>query len=352
MRPRKKELSGIRLIAKELGVSTATISRALNPETCHKVKESRRRQILELADQMHYRPNPGARILQRGHQNSIAVLVPSEEDLFFSEFYGRFLGGLISSVDKAGWGLQINTFNPSEDNHLDELRYLGLGTSGLIYLSSPLTTEQVDALSGFHRPLILINSALPPKLALKSVPCHVLGAGNSRGASLAVKHLLELNHQRIGLIMGPLKSRDFEERHAAYIRALRQGGIEVSDEAIYLGSYNQETGRAGCEYFLSRPTPPTALLCANDSIAFGALDFLKEQGLSCPKDLSIIGYDDGPWATACSPKLTTIRQPLRAMSERAVSLLLHAVDNHSNKYQHILMDPVLNVRESTSLCRS
>jgi hypothetical protein len=91
MRPRKKELSGIRLIAKELGVSTATISRALNPETCHKVKESRRRQILELADQMHYRPNPGARILQRGHQNSIAVLVPSEEDLFFSEFYGRFL---------------------------------------------------------------------------------------------------------------------------------------------------------------------------------------------------------------------------------------------------------------------
>ena len=91
----KRDLSGIRLMAQQLGVSTATISRALSSDTAHMVKEERRKEILELADKMRYRPNPGPRMMQKGIAESLAVVIPGNEDVFFSEFYGRFMGGVL-----------------------------------------------------------------------------------------------------------------------------------------------------------------------------------------------------------------------------------------------------------------
>ena len=349
---REKELTGIRLIAKELGVSTATISRALNPGTAHLVKEEKRQEILELADKMRYRPNPGARLIQRGVSSTIGVLIPGDEDVFFSEFYGRFMGGMIQAIKVTDWEVRINALKSGASDVLEEFRRVGLGCSGLIYAGLPLTSEEMDQLSEYYSPLILMSSVIPPDYPIEKVGCHVLGIDNYGGAVAAAKYIAKLGHQRIGLIVGPSESRDFSERTRGYLDGLKQAKVSIEDEMIFTGSYNQESGRAGCEYFMGREQMPTALICASDNIAFGALDYAKDHGISCPKDVSIIGFDDGPWALACSPKLTTVRQPLGALTARAVEFLMQTVsDPSADACQQVILDAVLNIRESASYVR-
>jgi DNA-binding LacI/PurR family transcriptional regulator len=197
-----------------------------------------------------------------------------------------------------------------------------------------------------------MSSVLPPDYPIEKVGCHVLGIDNYGGAVAAAKHIAKLGHRRIGLIVGPGESRDFSERTRGYLDGLKQAKVTIEDEMIFTASYDQESGRAGCEYFMGREQMPTALICASDNIAFGALDYAKDHGVSCPRDVSIIGFDDGPWALACSPKLTTVRQPLGALTARAVEILMQTVsDPSADACQRVTLDAVLNIRESASYVR-
>ena len=345
---RKKELHGIRLMAQNLGVSTATISRALSPETSHLVKEERRKEILELADKMRYRPNPGSRLIQRGVGSTIGVLIPGDEDVFFYEFYGRFLNEMIQATKDTVSEVRINALTHETGNILEELRHIGLGCSGLVYAGLPLSIEDMDQISNYHSPLILLNSVIPVEYPIEKVNCHVIGVDNYGGAVAAANYIAKQGHKRIGLVVGPEESRNFSERTKGYLDCLKKAKISIPDEMIFAASYDQESGRAGCEYFMGQKQMPTALICASDNIAFGALDFAKEHGLKCPKDVSIIGFDDGPWAMACTPKLTTMRQPIGTLTARAVDILMQSVaDPEANYRQHINLDTILNIRDST-----
>jgi DNA-binding LacI/PurR family transcriptional regulator len=347
-----KKLTGIRMMAERLGVSTATISRALHPDTCHTVKEGRRREIIELADKLRYRPNPGARMLQKGLNPTVCVLIPRQEGVFFSEFYGRILGGVIHAVEGTKWEVGISTVNMEGKNALDEFRRIRIGSSAIIYAGRPLTAAQVDELSGYHSPAVLLSSSLPPDYPAENTGCHVLGVDNFSGAISAVNYMVEFRHTRIGVILGPSDSRDFAERERGYREGLARAGIELKESMFFNGSYDHESGRVGCEYFMAQEPRPTALICASDSIAFGAMDQAKEQGITCPRDLSIIGFDDGPWATACSPKLTTVRQPLQKLADRALALLTSSMmSSEANHRERIFLATSLNVRESTSLAK-
>jgi len=132
---KNKELTGIRRMADELGVSIATISRALNPGTSHLVREDRRKRIMEMADKMQYRPNPGARLIQRGVSPVVNMLIPGEEEVFFSEFYARFMAGVVRAAKDSSWEVRINALrrDATEFSVLDEFRRLGLGCSEINY---------------------------------------------------------------------------------------------------------------------------------------------------------------------------------------------------------------------------
>jgi DNA-binding LacI/PurR family transcriptional regulator len=206
----------------------------------------------------------------------------------------------------------------------EALQHLGLDSSGIIYLAEPLTDVDVQKLQGYRRPLVLTRSVLPPNVdpALLGVP--VVGIDNTGGARSAANLLLQLGHRKIGLLLGPPGSRDAVERKEGYMETLRRGGAEPRPEWIFGGPFNAETGRAGMTAFLRGADRPTGICCANDEIAFGAIDAARSAGLSCPNDMSIVGFDDGLWATVCRPALTTVRQPLADLAERAVSLLVEA----------------------------
>lgn len=320
--------AGIVQIASQLNVSPSTVSRALRPETAHLVRADRRQLILDLAEKLHFSPNPGARMLRKGVNASLTVVVPLDEHIFFSEFYGRFLSGTLHAAAVRGWDVHISTLKrvPGSDFR-QTLTSLSLNTSGVIYLGEPLTGDDLQKLHGYRRPLVITKSALPADFPVKDVSVPVVGVDNFAGAQSAAGLLVQLGHRRIGIILGPAGSRDTHERREGYLSVLQKAGVAPRPEWIFEGSFSAETGRAGFTAFSANAERPTAVCCANDEIAFGALDAARSRGLRCPDDVSIIGFDDGPWATACWPTLTTIRQPLSDLAERAVSLIVETASH-------------------------
>jgi DNA-binding LacI/PurR family transcriptional regulator len=350
----RKPKDGIVQIATRLGVSPSTVSRALRQETAHLVSSDRRKEILDLADRLRFSPNPGARIMRRGLNPTLTVVVPLDENIFFSEFYGRFLAGSLHAAATRDWDVHICTLRKTHRTDFREaLQHLGLDSSGIIYLAEPLSEGDVQKLQGYRRPLVLTRSVLPPDVdpALPGAP--VVGIDNQGGAGSAASLLLQLGHRRIGLLLGPPGSRDAHERRQGYFEVLRRAGVEPRREWVFEGPFNAETGRTGMEAFLKAGELPTALCCANDEIAFGAIDAARTAGLNCPKDISVVGFDDGLWATACRPALTTVRQPLADLAERAVSLLVEAATRPPQPHAAVLGDlpAALVIRDSTQVIR-
>lgn len=342
--------TGIVEIAKRLGVSPSTVSRALRPETAHLVRADKRREILDLADRQRFLPNPGARILRKGVNATLTVVVPLDENIFFSEFYGRFLSGTLHAAAARSWGVQIRTLSrkPGEDFR-ETMQQLGLESSGVVYLAEPLSEADIQQLRGIRRPFILTKSALPPQVEAAALGVPVLGVDNADGASSAVRFLLQLGHTKIGLILGPSSSRDAYERRTGYLEALGAAGLHPPAEWIHEGPFSAETGRQAMTRMAAGAERPTAVCCASDEIAFGAIHAAQVAGVRCPEDVSVIGFDDGPWATACHPALTTVRQPLGDLAERAVGLLVEAAGTTARQRVPLLKDmtAVMVIRDST-----
>ena len=351
----KKPKDGIVQIATRLGVSPSTVSRALRQETAHLVSPHRRKEILDLADHLRFSPNPGARILRRGLNTTLTVVVPLDENIFFSEFYGRFLAGSLHAAATRGWDVHICTLRKTARSDFREaLQHLGMDSSGIIYFAEPLSEADVHKLQGYRRPLVLTKSVLPPDVEPASIGAPVVGIDNRGGARSAAGLLMQLGHRKIGLILGPSGSRDARERKEGYLEVLRRDGVGPRPEWIFEGPFNAQTGRAAMEAFLRAPERPTAICCSNDEIAFGVIDAARSAGLHCPNDISVVGFDDGMWATACRPGLTTVRQPLADLAERAVSLLVEAATRPPLPHAPFAgdMPAALVIRDSTRVITS
>lgn len=349
-RQAKLDKTGIVSIAASLGVSPSTVSRALRPETAHLVRPDRRKQIMDLAEKQHFSPNPGARMLRKGINATLTVVVPLDENIFFSEYYGRFLAGTLHAAAARGWGVQISTMRRGENaNFRQAMQQLSLDSSGIIYLAEPLTKKEIEELKGFRRPFVITKSTLPEDTDVRELGVPVVGVDNRAGARSVASLLLQLGHQRIGLLLGPAGSRDAHERKQGYLEMLQKAGAMPRADWIHSGTFSAETGRAGIEKILQCTERPTAICCANDEIAFGAMRSCHLAGLHCPDDISIVGFDDGIWAMACQPALTTIRQPLADLAERAVGMIVEAASD-PGRARRVLSDDMpapMMIREST-----
>ncbi|HVT74499.1 MAG TPA: LacI family DNA-binding transcriptional regulator [Lacunisphaera sp.] len=342
--------TGIVSIAARLGVSPSTVSRALRPETAHLVRADRRKAIMDLAEKQHFSPNAGARMLRKGVNTTLTVVVPLDENIFFSEYYGRFLAGTLHAAAARGWGVQISTMRRNASSSFREaMQLLGMDSSGLIYLAEPLSPQQIQELKGFRRPFVLTKSTLPEHTNPGELDVPVVGVDNLSGARSVASLLLQLGHRRIGLLLGPAGSRDAHERKQGYLEMLQKAGALPRPEWVYSGPFSAETGRVGMGRIMTGPERPTAVCCANDEIAFGAVNAAHLAGLRCPEDVSVVGFDDGIWATACQPALTTIRQPLADLAERAVGLIVEAATNPARSRRVVLddMPAPMMIRDST-----
>jgi LacI family transcriptional regulator len=175
-----------------------------------------------------------------------------------------------------------------------------------------------------------------------------ISAANLSGADQATTHLLELGHTRIAAITGPRGMLATEERRRGYVAALAANGHTPFPDLIVESTFDVAGGRAAAAQLLDLPDPPTAIFAFNDPLAIGAIQTAESRGLSVPRDLSVIGFDDTDEAEVVTPALTTVRQPLAEMGRLAVSLLTRLLENRQLEALHVELATQFVLRDSTA----
>ncbi|MHB8693917.1 MAG: LacI family DNA-binding transcriptional regulator [Solirubrobacteraceae bacterium] len=299
-------------VAKHAGVSVSTVSYVLN--NSGPVATWRRARVLDAVRLLNYTPNESARSLKRRSTSTIGLVVPDLANQFFAL--------VTEGVERAAAERDVlvvlcapeATGRPAS-HHAKLLQSQRL--DGVVYLSGVGTSPSVVLELANSGPLVLVDEQIPGF----DMPAVV--ANSRRGSREVAAYVLEQQHTRIGVIGGPTVLWTAEQRLAGYREAIAAAGLDPDAVPVLAGDYRQRSGAELARKALSGPASkrPTALLCANDLMAIGAIEYCRSAGLRVPEDVSITGFDDVPIARLISPALTTVRQPAREMGYAAAKLL-------------------------------
>lgn len=332
-------MSTVRDVARLAGVSTATVSRVIN--TPDSVREKTREKVLLAMKKCSYKYNALARGFVTKRSNTIGLIIPTISNSVFAE---STLGVQECADQKNVRVILGNSYYKysQEENLIKVLRESQV--DGLVITTTNLKGDILKSLVDENFPFVLLFSTI------KNGPFSAVGIDNYRGGYVATEHLISLGHKRICMVAGnfSMTDRSFHRWHG-YKKCLKDNGIPYDKELLVQTDYSLAGGRNSIQKLLSLASPPTAVFCSNDYIALGAIKGAKEMGLSLPKDLSIVGFDDMQTASYMVPALTTIRQPAFEMGKRAAELLLQMIETPSKPIQD-MMDTTLVVRESTERC--
>ena len=311
----------IRELARRSGVSTATVSRALNDRA--EVSEATRERIRRLAAELGYAPNEPARTLVRRRSDTIGLVWDSGQEA--QGLHNPFLLGLLSAVrtavSEADYHLMLLTTPGPDDpegTHLQAVSRHNL--EGVIMLTTPPDDRCLRMLAASTVPCAGIDTAFTGPRTVR------ISSDNAAGAEAAVEHLYALGHRRIATITGPLHLPPAAERLAGYRRACARLGLGVPDGYVVEGDFFLASGEAAGRRLLSVADRPTAIFAAGDQMAIGAMHAAADAGLSVPRDLAVVGFDDIDAAALVRPALTTVAQDQRALGEAAVTALRGLLD--------------------------
>lgn len=332
-------MATIREIAARAGVSVATVSRTFShpqfvrPQTLDKVREA--------VDALGYRPNAIARHLRRKRNETVIVIVPQIQNTFFS--------GIIQGIENVAHdhGFKILLGETRDDqgrlDHYADMVSMRIA-DGLILLGSLLPTVVKDAIR------LQCVSPIPLILAcerFEGLECPHVAIDNVAAAEAAVRHLAGEGCMRIAIISGPPGNTLSEDRHLGYQNALRVAGIDRDPALEMHGDFTVATGFAAMKELLALSHRPDGLFCANDEMAIGARQAIREAGLAVPHDIAIVGFDDIRFAEYVDPPLTTIRQPTAAIGEQAMALMINRLKHGETAQRDIILPSELIVRASS-----
>jgi DNA-binding LacI/PurR family transcriptional regulator len=349
----------IKDVARDSGVSTATVTRALQGSP--RVLPETRRRVEDLAAKLGYLPDNLARALATGTSKTIGLVIPSSGD----SFWGEVTEGLEERAVERGFTLLLGLAHADPERERAVLRlFVEKRVDGIVIGGPALAPDSWFESAASRQPLVLVSwyAANEPQefeLALRrpvaesiAMAAETPPAGpwfghisvdDVAGAADLVRHLVSLGHERIGLIAGP-PLRPARLRLLGFRLALEEAGLEPGPILSCEESF--EAGHVAAVELLSAPDRPTALVAYNDIIAIGAMRGARSIGLDVPGDVSITGFDDIEFASYVDPPLTTSRQPKREMGRRAVELLLDAVDGRGGLVRETLPADLV-VRGST-----
>jgi LacI family transcriptional regulator len=320
------------------GVHTATASRALNPETRPLVNEDTAQRVLAAAEQLGYRPNPIARGLKTNRSYTIGVVIPDLRNPIFPPM----ARGIEDRVEPAGYtSLLANTDNDPEREKLsfDALRARqvdGFITAGA-RREHPLLHEIAES-----APVVLVNR----RTDADDFDCVV---GDDRGgARAAVEHLAAQGHRRLAHLAMRTVSTG-EQRYLGFLDATADLGLEVDAALIpQARSYSEAEGARCTRELLASGHEFTAIVAGNDLMALGCIDALREAGLDCPADVSVVGFNDMSWSERFDPPLTTVRLPHDDLGKEAARLLLERLADPDRPPREVVLPTQLVVRGSTA----
>jgi LacI family transcriptional regulator len=305
-------------VAEHARVSVSTVSYVLNDSG--PVAPDRRNRVLDAVRVLEYSPNESARNLKRRSASTIGMVVP--------ELTNQFFAMVAEGVQRAASARDVlvvlvvpEATEQPEEKQAKLLR--SQRVDGVIYLSGtgsmPASIYEL-ARSG---PVVLVDEQIPG-LELPAVVCD-----SRKGAREVAAHVLAQGHRRIAVIGGPPALWTAQQRLAGYREACAGAGIDPDSVPVYAGDYRQASGAALAAEALAGPPDerPTALICANDLMAIGAIEHCKAAGMRVPEDVSVVGFDDLPLSALLTPRLTSVRQPAHDMGFRAATALFDLLEN-------------------------
>ncbi|EHR41094.1 LacI family DNA-binding transcriptional regulator [Alishewanella jeotgali] len=322
-------------VSKLAGVSLATVSRVMNNNT--PVKESTRRKVLDAMAQLDYRPNSIAQSLASNRSNSIGVLVSE----LHGPFYGAMLTGIEAEFRAAGKHVIITAGHSDLATEQDGIDFLqSRNCDALILHVEAVSDDYLLQLAAGDTPFVLLNRHIP------AIADRCISLNNELGGYLATRHLLQQGHRQIAYIAGPMWKTDARDRYHGHQRALAEYQLTADPALFFEGDFRETGGSKGLESLLQSGKTFSALVCANDEMASGAITAARELGLNIPQQLSVMGYDNVNFAYYTYPKLSTIDYPISAMGQMAARWVLREVyQQESNEVQQ-LFEPVLISRDS------
>ena len=326
-------------IARATGLSTTTVSLVLNGKP-HRISNEKCQLIKETAKKMDYHPNRLAVGLIKHETRTVGLILPDITNVFFSEI----AKGLEDVLWKHGYHLLLCNTNDCHEQEISAIRMMrNAMVDGLITVMSSETIGDKEhqtfvALKHMKRPVVLIDRFN------ESGGFSTISLDNFKATYIAVKYLVSLGHRRIACICGPLGLETNDNRLRGYTVALADCGIPFEKSLIYQGDFHYQSGYDAIPVLL--PQKPTAVLCLNDMMAYGAMNALNDQGLRVPDDVSVMGFDDIFFSQITSVPLTVICQPAYGMGQKAGQVLLAELSAHVQP-QKIVFEPTIRVRKST-----
>jgi LacI family transcriptional regulator len=305
-------------VARAAGVHPGTASRALNPLTREQVSRETYRRVSRAAQRLGYMPNVVARGLRTARSYIVAMLVPDVTNPLFPPM----VRAAEQVLTRAGYTLVLtDTDNDAETERRQVEALRARGADGFIIATARWQDPLLDEIADAKIPAVLLNR----NMAGGRLP--YVGADERFGITLAVDHLVALGHRRISYLAGPQDTSTGRERVAAFRQAMRGHGLPTPRGQVRAcAAYTEAAGAAAARALLGAGLDATAILAGNDLIAFGVLAELARAGLACPRQVSVIGFNDLPLVDKLTPPLTTVRLPLAEMGSLAAHILLGEMD--------------------------
>jgi len=330
-------------IARELNLTGATVSRALNnrPGT----SESTRRLVQATAERMHYQRDRIAYSLRSGRSHIIGVIIPSAE----INFFGSVIHGIESIANQHGYNVLIYQSNELPAFERKGIAtFLGTRVDGILASIAKETTDFRHYLEVKERglPLVFFDRA-NDSLHIPSVV-----VDDFKGAWYATEHLVHQGYRRIAHIAGQQHLKIFRDRLEGYKAALAANKLPVDDTLIYNGNVSIEAGRQAVRHLLAQPHPPDAVFAVEDFSALGAIKELKDRGIGIPGQFGVIGFANEAFGEHITPSLSSIDQQTVQMGREAFKLLLEMIEGGAGQVQHhtksrIILEPVPVFRQSS-----
>jgi LacI family transcriptional regulator len=327
----------IKDVAREAGVSTATVSHVINKTRF--VSEETRARVMRAIESCNYYPNAHARSLASGRSRTLGLLISDISNPFFPE--------LVKSIETVAFEnghdvILANTDYNDERTLNNVRRFIERKVAGVALMTSELDRGLIDELARCHVPVVFLDIGSAGLCMSNIVVDYEAGIGEALG------HLHWLGHRRIAYIGGPNRLRSAALRLAAFRDSMSYYLPEQSEQAIYEGDFRLEGGRSIARELLTQTELPTAVVVANDMMALGVVQELHERGLRVPEDVSVVGFDDIAFAALSNPPLTTVRLPRDELGRKAVEALMAIIEHPDGQGVEINIPTYLVLRDSTA----
>lgn len=332
----------IKDVARLAGVDPSTVSRVIadNPRISARTKEK----VLKVMEELEFHPNAIARSLASRSTTTIGVIMPhSTDQVFVNPFFTEVMRGVGASTLKRGYNVLFSTGSSSEEEYKATSRLVNeKRVDGLILLTSRIGDKTVDSLVKHKFPFVVVGKPS------KNADVSWVDNDNLEACYNATEYLIKLGHRRIGFIGGEFSYVFMGERFKGYKKALDAYGIKFDRELLSMGDFVEAGGYNAAERLMEQENKPTAIVAADDLMAFGAVRAVKARGFAVPEEVSVIGFNDTPLASYTDPPLSSMQIFVYDLGYNASETLISQLQEKGGHKKHIIIPTRLIIRKSTA----